>query len=115
MAISMPSPVCALVHPSGKLFNMLFQIAESGLPTDFPSLQYIQQQIPVLFQLLRTVDPPRTILFDLLPNLIEKAKAPFVQSPSLFNSPDSTIDNDEMEYFPCLPKLRGRSNNYIVA
>ena len=116
LAIAMPSPVCALVHPSEKLFDMLFQIAKSGRPTDFSSLRYLQQQIPVLFQLLRTVDPPQEILAVLLPKLVDKAKAPFCEAPSQFNSPNSTIDNEEMEYFPCLPKLRGRSkmmNKYL--
>ena len=107
LALSKPSPVCALVHPSSKLFNLLDQIAKTGPPCDLQTLQYLQQQCPVLFKLLRKANPPQEILSVLLPELIKRAKAPFQQFSSSYVVYHGS-DNDEMEYFPSLPKLRSR-------
>ena len=113
LAISKPSPVCALLHPSDKLFDLLAQIAKTGPPGDFSTLQYLQHQCPVLFNLLRTANPPQAILAVVLPELITRAKAPFQELP--FSSPVNSLppDIDEMEYFPSLPKLRAR-NIYLA-
>ena len=67
-AIAKPSPICALIHPSNTLFELLFQVAKCGRPTDLSSMQYLQQQVPVLFDLIRTADPPQQILAILYPN-----------------------------------------------
>ena len=108
-ALSSASPVCALVHPSHKLFDLLSQIAKSGRPTDMESMQYLQQQCPVLFQLLRSVNTvPQPILAMILPELIKKAKAPFEAATELLNLPVDTEEDAELAYFPSLPKVRSR-------
>ena len=112
LALSTSSPVCALFHPSDKLFSLLHKIAEFGPPTDLKDMQFLQSECPVLFNVFRhNKNLPKTILSDLLFEIIAKAKAPFVASTEEYHLPTSVhAPNDDIAFFPSLPVVRLRGS-----
>ena len=50
-ALATPSPVCALVHPSDKLFHLIERMKSENITVDPVAMQTLQQEIPVLFVL----------------------------------------------------------------
>lgn len=110
-ALASSSAVCALVHPRDEVFTLLMKIAtDPSLTANPTSMQMLQEEVPILFELLSNVSNfPRKCLIPLIEMLIEKASAPFSDEA---NIPEITSDNkselEELAYFPSLPKVRGR-------
>lgn len=110
-ALASPSAVCALVHPKDDLFDLLMKIVtDSSLEANPTSMQMLQEEVPVLFQLLSSTRNPRKCLMPIMKMLIEKAGAPFSNedNPETTCRPDSKTELEELAYFPSLPKQRGR-------
>ena len=109
-ALAAASAVCALVHPRETVFDLLMKIGtDSSLEADPASMQMIQEEVPVLFELLSSVrNLPRKCLVPLIQDIIEKARAPFTDEDVPETTPDKTTELEELAYFPSLPKLRSR-------
>lgn len=109
-ALSCSSAVCALVHPSAKLFALLEKIATEDVTMNPTDMQLLQQEIPVLFEVLSsTAHLPRKALVPLCNSIIEKAKAPFTsESDEVEAEPENKSVLEELAYFPSLPKVRAR-------
>ena len=54
-ALAYQSPVCALVHPNDQLFNLLKKIGEDNFTSDPLSMEILQREVPILFEVLGTV------------------------------------------------------------
>ena len=77
-ALATPSPVCALVHPSERLFSLLERMKSEDITVDPVAMQTLQQEMPVLFKLMRLLKyMPTKVLSPLIAALIEKSAAPF--------------------------------------
>ena len=105
------SPVCALVHPNDQLFNLLKKITEDNFTSDPLNMETLQQEVPILFEVLGTVSHlPKKAISSLITSLIEKAKAPFHYSKS--ESVETAIPMvdqfQELSYFPHLLSVRTR-------
>lgn len=112
-ALACPSPVCALVHPSDKVFTLLRKIVSEDITRDPISMQLLQQEIPVIFDLLNknSGNLPRKCLTTIIEVMISKASAPF-SAAEVEDSPDTSLNVEpvlqELAYFPSLPKVRSR-------
>lgn len=110
IALACPSPVCALVHPSDRVFNLLKKIISDDDFTKYPaSMEALQEEIPVLFDVLKVVKHlPRKNLTPLIHAIIKKADAPFVVPPEISDTPTTTPLVSDLSYFPYLPPVRVR-------
>lgn len=109
-ALASSSPVCALVHPSEKVFDLLKKLTTEDITINSTSMQLLQQEIPVLFDVLsNTSHLPRKSLIPLIHAIIERASAPFTSNtPNSETAPDEKTILEELAFFPNLPKVRGR-------
>ena len=109
--LASPSPVCATIHPSEKLFDVLKMMAsdERCIHENVDTMQYLQTQVPVLFYLLQHLKYiPHKVLNPLLHELINKADAPFLCCSTSTDSDSSVSDFDELSFFPNLQQIRCR-------
>ena len=106
-ALASLSPVCALIHPSDRVFDVLKKITDSDFTANPLNMEVLQEEFPVLFEVMRDVTHlPKQAMTILISVLIEKANAPFQCAES-----ESTSDNEEdplqeISYFPHLPYIR---------
>lgn len=107
-SLSAISPVCGLLHPSKKSMKLIKDMCSSDITKNPLAMACLQEEVPMLFELLITKSIKQELLHPILEELMEKAKAPFNKS----TNSDSIItaeESDEMSYFPYLPKCRNRS------
>lgn len=113
-ALASSSPVCALIHPGNELQQVLTTIAGGFSDLDMYTLQFLQQQCPLLLNLLQRIKPPERLISSVLHELLKKACAPFSGSPSYTDSRNSNssppLQADDCSYFPALPMLRCRGS-----
>lgn len=110
-ALASSSAVCALVHPSDRVFALLMKIATDQSLTANPTyMQILQEEVPILFKLLSSVtNLPRKCLLPLITMIIEKASAPFNDGDNPETAPaDTKSELEELAYFPSFPKVRAR-------
>lgn len=116
IALGKSSPVCALL-PQWESLESLYEKLVNNVPVkQSPSdLLLLQQSCPLLFDIVSLIEGdhlPRA-LCALISDLLEKAKAPFnVPVDSLADSRSGDISGhvQDLEYFPCLPIVRGRGD-----
>lgn len=103
------SPTCALLHPSETVASLVHSMIEKDITKDASLMQTLQEEIPVIFQLIRSLGYyPLNILAPLIEELWKKSNAPFTtQDSGEVYTANSSIDSD-LYYFPALPKVRSR-------
>lgn len=108
-ALATPSPVCALVHPSDKLFHLLERMKSENITVNPVAMQMLQQEIPVLFELLRLLKyVPTKVLSPLIAALIEKSAAPFSSDSNHSVTSVCAAKMEPLSFFPQLPSIRSR-------
>lgn len=108
-ALATPSPVCALVHPSDKIFHLLERMKSENITVDPVAMQTLQQEIPVLFELLRLLKyVPTKVLSPLIAALIEKSAAPFSSDSNHSVTSVCAAKMEPLSFFPQLPSIRSR-------
>ena len=113
-SLASTSPVCGLIHPSQSTYTLMKSLMEDDVTRDALMMKTLQEEIPVLFNLIRALGYyPQTLLKPLLQEMMEKAKAPFVdvavqgtQTP-LGNE---CSDKYSLSFFPNLPVVRSRGH-----
>ena len=104
-ALSAASPVCALVHPSSDVINLLERMQHTSITSDTASLRLLQQEVPVLFTLLESLPHyPRELLKTVLNRLVAMALAPFADTDPKNESSAETAEhaNQTLSFFPQL-------------
>ena len=111
-ALSCPSPVCAWIHPTEEVFDLLHKISLEDITVNPVLMSNLQQKIPVLFQLLRDVHHlPKRYLTPLFDALIEKSNAPFLSAAGTTEQKEQPEPQSilcDLACFPCLPLVRNR-------
>ena len=113
-ALSSPSAVCALLHPNEQLFHILRRIPNEDITRDVASMSTIQKEVPIMFDLLRSVSHlPSQSLVPLIDDMIKKSMAPFDMTDieiQQTGAREGSSEGSELElaYFPCLQKVRSR-------
>ena len=116
------SPVCALVHPcEDHVQKLLLSIAHKKkeiINLEAASLHCLQQQFPILFELIHSLKSSthdqhalQNILSAVLLEMLARAKAPFetpADGQSAEDPTTSTSTMDEIAFFPQLPSVRTR-------
>ena len=111
-SLASTSPVCALLHPSDSVAKLISSMKEKDITKDAILMQKLQEEIPIVFTLIRSVAYyPQKILIPLLEEMWTKAKAPFNIEDD--KSDDAAVGSDEyhiddLSYFPSLPRVRSR-------
>ena len=112
VALASTSPVCALIHPTQGLFTLLRRIACEDIRKCTMAMQRLQQEVPVLFDLISSISSlPSSLLSPVIETLIKISKAPF-ENPSDYECQNPT-DEIALSYFPNLPRVRSR-NTYCA-
>ena len=108
-SLASTSPTCALLHPSETVASLVHSMIEKDITKDASLMLTLQEEIPVLFQLIRSLGYyPLNILAPLIEELWKKSNAPFMSQVSDdVNVTNNSIDSD-LYYFPALPKVRSR-------
>lgn len=113
-SLASTSPVCALLHPSDSVAKLVSSMKEKDITKDAILMQELQQEMPIIFALIRSVAYyPQKLLIPLLEEMWTKAKAPFNLEDD--TSDDASIGShcgefiDDLSYFPGLPKIRSRA------
>ena len=118
--------MCALIHPSEQQLLELLQSIEKHKEDltnlNVESLHCLQQQFPILFELVHSLKSRtyeynvlQQMLCPIIHELLQRATAPFTDSETVAD-PDViehehttvTVETDNIAYFPCLPILRNR-------
>ena len=108
-ALATPSPVCALVHPSERLFSLLERMKSEDITVDPEAMQTLQQEMPVLFELLRLLKyVPTKVLSPLIAALIEKSAAPFSSGSDHSVASVNASKMEPLSFFPQLPSIWSR-------
>ena len=108
-ALATPSPVCALVHPSDKLFHLLQRMKSENITVNPVAMQTLQQEKPVLFELLRLLKyVPTKVLSPLIAALIEKSAAPFSSDSNYSVTSVCAAKMKPLSFFRHLPSIRSR-------
>ena len=113
--VASTSPVCALLHPSDSVAKLISSMKEKDITKDAILMQKLQEEIPIVFSLIRSVAYyPQKILIPLLEEMWIKAKAPFnleddKPDDAAIGSHCGEYHIDDLSYFPGLPKIRSRS------
>ena len=109
-ALASSSPVCALVHPNERVFDLLKKLITEDITSDPTSMLLLQQEVPVLFDLLSNCSHlPKKTMTPLIHAIVDRASAPFVSESSDSNAiPDQKSILEELAFFPNLPKVRAR-------
>ena len=68
--LSSLSPVCAMIHPSERVSSLILVMLTSDITQDVVNLKVLQEEIPVIFDLVRSLGYyPKEILAPLLNEL----------------------------------------------
>lgn len=110
-ALASASPVCGLLHPSERAFNLLKKMKTACITHSPTDMECLQQEFPVLFELVRSPKIfPQKLLSPIIDDLIEKSTAPF--KPELKADLDvslcETSTTQELSFFPALRVHRRR-------
>lgn len=110
--MSSPSPACATIHPSERVSSLLTVMENSDITKDTTSLKVLQEEIPVIFNLIRSLGYyPKEILAPLLSELSRVAFAAFSLLPVENIQTPATLTEEnkvDLSYFPSLPQVRVR-------
>ena len=91
-SLASTSPVCALLHPSDSDASLVCSMREKDITKDAVLMQRLQQEIPIIFGLVRSLAYyPLKILSPLLKELWTKANAPFCTVDCLDKPEDGTV------------------------
>ena len=110
-ALSASSPVCALVHPSNVLFDLLTRlIKKDDLTKDFAGLKLLQERFPLLARCLKAL--PNAVLAPVLEEMIRIVEVTYLNDDDV---PTESLGCDEpncseLAYFPTLLKVRHRGS-----
>ena len=107
--LSSPSPACAMIHPSERVSSLIAVMLNSDITKDTTTLKVLQEEIPVIFNLIRLLGYyPKEILAPLLNELSRVAFIVFtmrnVQTPATLTE-ENQVD---LAYYPALPRVRIR-------
>ena len=87
-------------------------IKDADITKDVEKMKVLQQEIPVIFELVRSLCYyPHTLLSPLLQVLLDKSIAPFTDCNQFQNArddKDTIFDGNDLSFFPCLPRIRSR-------
>ena len=110
--VSSPSPACATIHPSERVSSLLSTMENSDITKDTTSLKVLQEEIPVIFNLIRSLGYyPKEILAPLLNELSRVAFTAFSLLPVENIQTPATLTEEnkvDLAYFPALPRVRVR-------
>ena len=110
--VSSPSPACATIHPSERVSSLLSAMENSDITRDTTSLKVLQEEIPVIFNLIRSLGYyPKEILAPLLKELSRVAFGTFSLLPveKVLTPATMTEENKvDLAYFPALHRVRVR-------
>ena len=112
-ALASSSPVCALIHPDHELHQVVRHIANGFSDFDTGTLHYLQENCPVILNLLQKVKKlPQKQIFSVFNELLERSNAPFIGTSTpleqkALNRDLGAYDFDD-GYFPALPICRHR-------
>jgi hypothetical protein len=106
LALTSKSPVCALIYPGDELRKVLTKIAEGNSTIDMYTLQILQRECPILFDILRSKKSLPSQLHPVLYELLKRSNAPFDVPKNKANVVDYPCSDDS--YFPNLPVVRSR-------
>ena len=109
-ALASSSSVCALLHPSETLFSVLLGLQSGNYLSSMETCQYLQHEVPVLFELLRNLKTFPKCLVQVIREMVKKAKTPFQScttdcTTSICTSCSADLD---VAFFPSLPVIRSR-------
>ena len=104
-ALSSSSPVCALIRPDPELHHVIRLIAGGLSSFETPMLHFLQQNCPILLNLIQQVDVPHKVMFPVFMELLERSNAPFVGKSM---HPTSDSDKTDDGYFPSLSVCQHR-------
>ena len=111
-SLASTSPVCSLLHPSESVDSLVHSMMEKDVTTDAVLMHKLQEEVPVIFQLIRSLGYyPKDVLVPLVENLWKKANSPFVSDIDDDHDSSSTLAcgvNNDLCYFPALTKVRSR-------
>ena len=107
--LSSPSPACATIHPSERVSSLLSAMENLDITKDTISLKILQEEIPVIFNLIRSLGYyPKEILAPLFNEMSRVATIAFtmgnVQTPAT-QTEENPVD---LAYYPALPRVRVR-------
>ena len=110
--MSSPSPACATIHPSERVSSLLTVMENSDITKDTTNLKVLQEEIPVIFNLIRSLRYyPKEILAPLLSELSRVAFAAFSLLPVENIQTPATLTEEnkvDLAYFPSLHQVRVR-------
>ena len=112
-ALASSSPVCALIHPNHELHQVVRHIADGFSDFDTGTLHFLQQNCPIILNLLQKVKVlPQQQMFSVFNELLKRSNAPFLENSThlehkALNSDLGTCNGDD-GYFPALPIYRHR-------
>ena len=93
-AVSTSSPVCALIHPSKRVSELIAAMSISDITKDAINLKRLQEEIPVVFQLIRSLGHyPKEVLVPIIQELLRIAFATFSSSSKDLE----TVDEDAFD------------------
>ncbi|CAH1786457.1 unnamed protein product [Owenia fusiformis] len=109
--LSSSAPVCATIHPSIELRNLLHQLADGlDVKEDILALTKLQREIPALYTLI--IGQPEASIPEAVRPLLRAlqywSEYPFRSCDGVPGS-DSIVER-ELAYFPRNPMVRGRGN-----
>ena len=114
-SMSTGSPICASIHPSDRSAQLITKMIQEDedITKDATIMKDLQEEIPVLFELIRSLHTyPRKLLSPLLQSLLDKSLAPFTTQPypytKLPSSATTVCDEQSLSFFPTLPSVRCR-------
>lgn len=106
-ALASTSPVCALIRPDPQLHRVIKQIANGLNSFETSTLHFLQQNCPILVNLIQKVHIPHKAMFSLFMELLERSNAPFVEVSSQLTFDSDKVFQDD-GYFPALQTGRHR-------
>ena len=110
MSLSSNSPVCAYIHFSESVRSIIHDLNNGvNIKEDVHKWGQLREAIPMVYNMLNSpscIDIPPTLV-KLLVDLWNKTEKTFLDCRPVEDS-SPTDDNDEMVFFPTLPKVRNR-------
>ena len=106
--LSQPSPVCSYLFPSEECLELADKLYTVNVKMHVETYKEIYEKLPVFFHLLNSLFESSLPLVwkPLIRYLILKSQKPFVDAANVPETAPS--DEDSMDFFPCLKKVRGR-------
>ena len=98
-ALASASPVCGLLHPSEKAINLLTKMKTTCISHSPTDMECLQQEFPVLFELIQSKTFPQRLLSPIMEDLIEKSTAPFKTEVKADMSLSETSTAQELSFF----------------